>query len=238
MLPVSLSCFAFNVDIQLTSSTCWWMMQSFGMTIRLQSVQISPGGSIFPTQGFSQPPFLIYSSLPSPSFIPSEISCSCLDFTVRKPNTRTWGGGAWRKEWMRRGPQAIWQLGVKVSLSPPRSRTLSLFFSRCCAYPLWRESWTSVCTVVCQKSLYCAKNSTVCSSVITSYFLNSPQTISHSEEYSCDVAPMYLHSSVKCVWAGELSLYLNTPAFTIMFQIQMMSSRSVQTLMKCNKKVQ
>lgn len=132
MLPVSfeiwvvlLSMLTFNWRHQW-----WWMMQTFGVTIRLQSVQISPGGSTFPPQGFSQPLFLIYSSLPSPSFIPSEISCSCLDFTVRKPNTRTQKGGGLgghegRSEW----GEAHKQSGNWVWRCHSRLRALALFHS-------------------------------------------------------------------------------------------------------------
>ncbi len=117
--------------------------------------EISPAPSTFPPPGLSQLLFLTPSSLPSLSFIPGDIACPGTDLTLWKPNTSTEKGDDWMSErtgeCCERGPQANWQLGVKVSLSPPRSHSFTPFCPvfYCSVHPLWRESWTSVHPVVC-----------------------------------------------------------------------------------------
>lgn len=66
------------------------MTQCCCQAIHLWSNQISPEGSTFPPPGFFPPTSV---SLRSPSFIQSDMSCSCLDFTVWNPNMRTEKGG-------------------------------------------------------------------------------------------------------------------------------------------------
>lgn len=79
---------------------------------------------------FSQPLFLIYSSLPSPSFIPGEISCSSLDFTVRKPNTRTQKGGGMKEGVNEERPTSNLATGCEgVTLASTLSHSFTLFLS-------------------------------------------------------------------------------------------------------------
>lgn len=131
------------------------LMQSSGEPIHLQPAHISPVRlHFFQSRVCSQALVLMCCSLASlSSFILGEISCSRLDFTARKPNTRE--PRARGNEWMRRGPAGNLTTkceGVTLSLC---SLAAVRAFSE-------RESWTSVCTVACQKSLRCVKSHNIC----------------------------------------------------------------------------
>lgn len=144
---------ALDIESQTTSLRCWWMTWCFtrlSISALVKSLQEPPH---FQPQVFHNL-FLIPSSLPSPSFILGDISCSCLDFTVWKPNTRTERGTTKQCE---NGIVQQERLTSKLTtgcegVTLASALTLSLFycrFSYCSVHPLWRRSWTSVYTVVC-----------------------------------------------------------------------------------------
>lgn len=128
----------------------------FWHAIHLPSDKISPAPSTFPPPGLSQPLFLILSSLPSPSFIPGDIVWSGLDFTACKPNTKSREGndegarkrGSAAREAHKQTDNWVWWCHSRLL-----AHYFSLFFFcpffYCCVHPLWRESWTSVYTLVC-----------------------------------------------------------------------------------------
>lgn len=108
-----------------------------------------------PSPHFHPHVFPSLSSLPSPAFISSDTTYPGLDFRLKTKHGLRGGQKKHPRTQREGGPQANWQLGVKVSLSPPCSYSFTLFLPCFCPFVffsehrLLRKSWTSVHTAVC-----------------------------------------------------------------------------------------
>lgn len=82
-----------------------------------------------PSPHFHPHVFPSLSSLPSPAFISSDTTYPGLDFRLKTKHGLRGGQKKHPRTQREGGPQANWQLGVKVSLSPPCSYSFTLFFA-------------------------------------------------------------------------------------------------------------
>lgn len=131
-----------DLEIPLTSLRFWWARQYFSKAIRWnlsRTLHISTPAS-FPTSSFSSP------HLCPLSFIPRCHGSAWLGFHSLKTKHQSREGDD------EGGLRANWQAGVKVSLSPPLSYSLSpLFLSPfyCPVHLLWMDGWTTELTENC-----------------------------------------------------------------------------------------